>query len=54
MESSKGIKLTMCNLIVFESLSNTTTATENICILFIQYHLTLQPNMEGLKKEERA
>lgn len=54
MESSKGIKLTMCNLIVFESLSNTTTATESICILFIQYHLTLQPNMEGLKKEERA
>lgn len=52
MESSKGIKISMCNLVSFESLFlNTNTGTGSTCIVLIQYYLALQPDMEELKEK---
>lgn len=55
MESSKDIKISMCNLVSFKSLflnTNAANGTESTRILLIQHHLTLQPHTEGLKTEK--
>lgn len=52
MESSKGIKISMCNLVSFKSLFiNSNSATESTHILLIQHYLNLQPPHGGTKKE---